>query len=324
VPLSGYTLHGVACAGTTDCVAVGDSGIIRTSMDGGAIWRSLFSGTDADLNAVACPQPTLCVAVGATVVAGPAVMILRRSNGSAPWSARLVYCDAATSDLTGVAFAGSRRGWAVDRSGAVLRTTDGGATWQRQAVVESPDPQVPANATTSIQPGVESPDSQHVWVVGQGSGSAGVIQSSTNDGIEYWTTSEVDGTGVWSTVGGDDAGQALNSVALAGDQHGWVVGDQGTILVKVDQGLIWQSQASGTFENLESVAFPDSTHGWVVGDAGTILHTTDGGLIWQSQASGTRENLESVAFPDTTHGVAVGQNGAILRTTNGGATWAST
>ncbi len=119
--------------------------------------------------------------------------------------------------------------------------------------------------------------------------------------------------------------QLLVGVAFVDDQHGWVVGDAGTILHTDDGGVTWKAQASHTDAVLRYVTFVDRRHGWAVGVAGTILHTDDGGATWAAQKSGTTELLEGVAFADSRNGWAVGGSGmpdpAMLHTTNGGGTW---
>jgi photosystem II stability/assembly factor-like uncharacterized protein len=59
-PTSG-NLYGVACPRPSTCLAVGGSGTILRSTDGGRTWRSPTSGTTNDLHGVACPvESGLC------------------------------------------------------------------------------------------------------------------------------------------------------------------------------------------------------------------------------------------------------------------------
>src|SRR5438067_1461545 len=65
---------------------------------------------------------------------------------------------------------------------------------------------------------------------------------------------------------------------LADGQHGWAVGQNGTILATADGGKSWQTQASNAGADLASIAIlADGQRGWAVGQAGTILATADGG-----------------------------------------------
>lgn len=115
--------------------------------------------------------------------------------------------------------------------------------------------------------------------------------------------------------------ETLHSVHFADTSTGWAVGENGTILATSDGGKQWQSQSSGTNDNLWGVHFVDVRTGWVVGEKGLILATDDGGRHWRSQASGTEKNLSSVCFTDSHTGWAVGQTGTILTTRDTGEHW---
>jgi len=116
----------------------------------------------------------------------------------------------------------------------------------------------------------------------------------------------------------------LDAIAFTSDgQHGWAVGDAGTILGTRDGGNSWQPQTSGAEKSLFAVTFAsDGQLGWAVGLGGTILSTHDGGNSWQPQSSGTEMWLYSVTFAsDGQLGWAVGWGGTILSTRDGGNSW---
>jgi len=121
-------------------------------------------------------------------------------------------------------------------------------------------------------------------------------------------------------------GEDLDGLYFPVDANtGWVVGDNGVILITTDGGTNWNAQTSGTSEQLEDVFFPvDANTGWVVGDGGVIRKTTDGGTNWSSQTSGTAANLKGITFPvDVNTGWVVGDGGVIRKTTDGGTNWNS-
>ena len=60
----GNDLYSVACPTQAACVAVGLSGTIISSSDGGVTWSSRTSGTQNGLTGVACPSASECLAVG--------------------------------------------------------------------------------------------------------------------------------------------------------------------------------------------------------------------------------------------------------------------
>jgi photosystem II stability/assembly factor-like uncharacterized protein len=86
----------------------------------------------------------------------------------------------------------------------------------------------------------------------------------------------------------------------------------------------WQSQNSGTSENLNDLAILYPSHAViVVGNNGTILKTTDYGLNWVAKNSGTTNNLNAVSFCYEQYGIAVGDH-IISLTTDGGESWSVT
>jgi photosystem II stability/assembly factor-like uncharacterized protein len=87
-------LTGVACLSPSTCVAVGGSMILRStdtykgtilrSTDGGRTWRRQTFGTTHELNGVACPRPSTCVVVGASI-SPPKGTILWSTDGGRTW-----------------------------------------------------------------------------------------------------------------------------------------------------------------------------------------------------------------------------------------------
>jgi photosystem II stability/assembly factor-like uncharacterized protein len=75
-------LNGVGCSSGSDCAAVGDSGTILTSTDGGNTWTSQNSNVSNTLYGVACPSSSDCVAVGDSGT------ILISTDGGNTWTAQ--------------------------------------------------------------------------------------------------------------------------------------------------------------------------------------------------------------------------------------------
>lgn len=99
-----------------------------------------------------------------------------------------------------------------------------------------------------------------------------------------------------------------NAAAAAGGRF-WVVGDGGAILSSTDDGQTWQTQASGTTENLYGVHFADVQHGAIVGRRGTVLVTSDGGGTWMPRPLGRDVFLGAVWVEATT--ITVGGEGVL-------------
>jgi len=113
----------------------------------------------------------------------------------------------------------------------------------------------------------------------------------------------------------------LRSVCFTDENHGFVVGDSGTILKTEDGGSVWTPVNSGVAGNLNSVDFPDDTTGFIVGDNGVILKSIDGGITWTLNYSDpSLGNLHSVRFPEVLKGY-VSANGNLMITLDGGSIW---
>jgi photosystem II stability/assembly factor-like uncharacterized protein len=114
-------------------------------------------------------------------------------------------------------------------------------------------------------------------------------------------------------------GQTLNDVDFVDANHGWALGDGGTIIATTDGGISWTRQRYAPSDGLGALSFSDATHGWAVG--GGVLSTTDGGAHWVERDVGAT-GLTDVSFATASTGWVCGVGGGVLRrTTDGGATW---
>lgn len=200
-------------------------------------------------------------------------------------------CPTPHSCLWGVCFADVSTGIIAGETG-ILRTTDGGNSWNRPA------------GTAGIFKSVSFVDANNGTAVGQD----GIVIHTTDGGATWTPQSSVPMKTLWG-------------VSFSDANTGTAVGEGGTIIRTTNGGSDWIPQAGGTDQNLFCVCFIDASTGFVGGDDGVILRTTDGGTSWIKQSSGTTENLLGVHFIDASTGTAVGWNGTILRTTTGGVTW---
>lgn len=263
----GAVMYAVTWAGNR-FVAVGAGGAILTSPDGSS-WTQQTSPTDESLNGIVW-NGNLLMAVGDS---GTAITSPDGTN----WERRH---SGITGSLYSVTWAGGAF-VAVGQSGAVRTTTDG-TTWTPRT----------SNAGT-------------LFAVAQGSklvavGNAGQVTSSP-DGMT-WTVRETPGT------------SRLQAVTWMGTQF-VAVGQGGVVLVSPD-GDNW-SQTSSSRANFNAVTSSGSLR-VAVGDGGAIVTSPDG-VTWTARASGTTNHLYGVAWNGTRF-VVVGQNGTI-RSSEDGVTW---
>ncbi|MEO8281596.1 MAG: YCF48-related protein, partial [Ideonella sp.] len=252
-----------------------------------------------------------------------------------------------------VAFATPLVGMAVSASGRLLRSTDGGRTWQVQAAEKAADltPQTPSAADQRGR--IQMIDADHAWVAGRNSiqlfsnGAANWIETLTAfdnstprdlffasaEGGWAIKSSGYDASTnparIWSTA---DAGRswqeqarldfAPNGLHFADRMLGLVVGAGGAILRTADSGVSWSRQVSGTSQDLYRVRFVDATSAWAVGAPGAGLRVSrDAGLSWQPVMLGSPHAWNGLHFVDPMRGWIVGDFGSIASTRDGGATW---
>ncbi len=211
-----------------------------------------------------------------------------------------------TSHLLDVHFVDLDIGWAVGDAATVVKTIDGGKTWQRQ--------NVPAGLTENLN-AVFFSDELKGSIVG-------------NNGTIRYTT---DGGNTWNEPqSSEEMSEHLHSIQFLKDvQTGWAVGNKGNFWKTANGGESWEKQSitlksngPSVEANLYGIHFVDKNFGWIVGSNATILATSDG-KNWRTQnpPAGVKEHLRDVHFVDQKQGCAVGNNGTILITENGGESW---
>jgi photosystem II stability/assembly factor-like uncharacterized protein len=225
----------------------------------------------------------------------------------------------------------------ADHPSCILRTSDGGDTWD--AYLDLPGDEALG--------GIDFLGSQFGCVVGShgtvartvNGGSDWTLQTFNDTAVSLWAVKIVSpdtafavGTG-GSIYRSTDACQnwsrqttgvlvSLASLHFLNSNTGWVVGNGGTVLYTADAGRSWIPKSlNGLASDLWGITFSDNLHGWIIGAGGVIRATSDGGTTWNVQTSPTATDLRAVDFINATHGWVVGLNGTIIYTENGGSTW---
>lgn len=243
--------------------------------------------------------------------------------------------------LNSVYFADANTGYAVGQGGTILKTGNGGRTWDQINSGTKHDLNsvyfIDANNGYAVGQGgiiLKTSSGGSIWSL-QYSGTMNSLFSvyfiSANTGYIAGEKGAIlkttDGGNTWLTqtsgIAPDSLGmiKSLRSVCFTNSNTGYVVGDSGIIIKTSNGGNFWDKLNSGVTNNLRSVYFTDSNTGYVEGDSGVSLKTINGGNIWGRQNSGVLKNLGSVCFTDSTTGYAVGDQGTILKTINSGSTW---
>jgi photosystem II stability/assembly factor-like uncharacterized protein len=235
-----------------------------------------------------------------------------------------------TQRLRGVSAVSEQVAWTSGAGSTVLRTTDGGQTWQK------------LNVTTDTLDfrDIDAIDAQTAYVISIGNGPDSLIYKTADAG-KTWSLQ----------FKNDDQKAFLDAMSFWDANHGIAFGDsvdkQFYILTTVDGGRTWSRvpttklpsaqgnegafAASGT-----NIAVFGKTHAWIGTGAASksrVLRTSDGGRTWQVAdtplASGPSSGIFSIAFRDAKHGVIAGGNyrkeqeavDNLAITSDGGLTW---
>lgn len=228
-------------------------------------------------------------------------------------------------------FLNEQQGWIGGDLGVVLRTRDGGETWQAS--------QLPTDVMIrgvlflredlgwAIGDNGEyfySEDGGVSWSYGRTLGRQPLVQIQARAN-RIWIS---DGRGLYIASAGKtpwlDVQRAAfedNRFFFIDEQLGWSAGNGGAIHVSRNGGFQWERQRSNIGDDLRDLFFADRQHGWMIGARGHVLATDDGGATWTPQTSGTDTLLNSVVFIDRTHGWIAGNGGVLLATRDGGRHW---
>lgn len=237
-----------------------------------------------------------------------------------------------TASLRGVSAVSDRVAWASGSRGTVLRTMDGGATWEPRVV--------PGGEALDFRD-VDAFSADVAYALSIGNGDASRIYKTTDGGATWqlqFTNQEPDG--FYDAMAFWDA---RRGVAVSDSINGQFViirtEDGGATWTRVPPGGLPPAQegegyfaASGT-----NVAVWGDRHVWLGTGAASrarVLRSADAGRTWQISETpllgGGTAGIYSIAFRDAMHGMVVGgaydkedeaiDNVAV--TADGGATWA--
>ncbi|MDP4220960.1 MAG: YCF48-related protein [Bacteroidota bacterium] len=271
-----------ACYATkTTIYACGFDGTLLRSSDAGQSWSLIPTPTQENLYCVHFSD------ANKGVIMGNNGAIYTTADAGKTWSASP---DGNGYAFRNVSFVDALHGYAVGGvssfSCAIVKTTDGGATWSDES----------SNLLAGPLYGVHFTSSTTGFV-------------GTYDGYVFKTT---DGGTTWNKVYASNAW--VRSIFFTAPSLGTFVGTVGTIQHTNDGGLTWSEQGQIRNISLNSVAYSDFKHGLTAGESGSIYLTRDGGANWLDQTvTGLNLSLLGVALADSTHGVIVGENGTILK-----------
>jgi photosystem II stability/assembly factor-like uncharacterized protein len=213
--------------------------------------------------------------------------VLSSDDRGRTWQAQHIAADATLTALTQV---GSVL-WAVGHDAIILKSSDAGRHWRR--VHDDPARQAPLLDVLFI-------DALHGFAVG----AYGTFLQS-NDGGEHWFARGISANDFH-----------LNAMTRLGDGTLLIVGEHGTLLRSVDDGVSWQALVSPYVGSWFGV-LPVGVHAALVfGLRGQLWRSDDAGAHWTALPVATQASLQGGRVLDDGTVVVVGYDGVVLTSTD--------
>ena len=233
-----------------------------------------------------------------------------------------------TARFRGVSAVNDRVVWASGANGTVVRTADGGRTWQKLTVT---------GAEALDFRDIDAVDERTAYALSIGSGPASRIYKTTDAGANWslqFTNSDekafFDAMAFWDA----DRGLAFSD-SVDGKFVILSTSDGGRTWSRVPQNALPAAVAGeGAFAaSGTNVAMFGKSDVWIGTTAGRVLHSVDAGRNWSiapaGVATGDATGIFSIAFRDARHGIVVGGNyrkeaeavDNAAATSDGGKTW---
>lgn len=200
-----------------------------------------------------------------------------------------------TASLSKIKFYNNKHGIIIGKNNTLLKTVDGGGTWQS----------VPTLTLNTPATGCFMLDSLNILISDYGS--------------------------IWKTSDGGVNWTYINTFSLSTNSYGdfyfrdglnGFIATGGGLAKTIDGGNSW-SMISGSPINISNVNFVSSSIGWVSGTNGGVYRTTDGGTTWANTNVGLSPITCAFFLSNTTAWAASSFNGyeTIKKTVDGGASW---
>ncbi|MCX6167921.1 MAG: protein kinase [Ignavibacteriales bacterium] len=270
-------LNSIYVVGDKFAAAVGDSGLVLSSVDGGNTW------TRNNLDSTKTLSDIYIFPSGKTLIVGDSSSLYYSTH----------FIDSLRSiplikgfTLFKIKFIDDYTGFITGNKGLILKTVNGGSSWFK--VNTNTDEVIFDLSFFNSRKGIAV-------------GWNGVILN-TNNGGESWTKSTEPITDNY-----------LKSIDLIKDGYGLIVGGDGTVLRTVNFGKDWEKNKLNSAGGFQKVKFITDNNSIIIGSRGTILISKNKGESWDLVDSHFYSNMNGLAISSYGQVFIVGVNGTIMK-----------
>ena len=279
----------------------GDSGIILHTADGGNSWVAQNSHTDNEITDIFFLNRNLGWAAALNYMAPPyGTILLKTDNGGATWLPQNYPEE--NIFITCILFRDSLNGWMGGRPHAIVKTIDGGVTWNQATVDTSILAFFPVLT-------IQFYNDQYGYASGGMFDIAGVIWRTSNGGDTWFAIDPSDAPA--DEVHALHIFDSITVMGAGGDpDFGYGVG----MIRTFDGGINWEYNELDIQGNATDLDFRNATEAWApLGPQRKMIYSLDAGNTWAPIFPPDSVSIYDVTFPDSQHGYAVGRDGACLK-----------
>ncbi|MCF8367617.1 MAG: hypothetical protein K9G76_01150 [Bacteroidales bacterium] len=294
-------LHSVFFADSIFGWAVGDSGIIIHTSDGGDNWIIQDSQTENEIANVFFLNKNLGWATTYKFSSLPyGTLLLKTTDGGQNWFQTLYPEE--NVFITCILFRDSLNGWMGGRPHTLVHTTNGGIDWE-QADVDT--------STLAFFPvlNIQFYNDNYGYACGGMFDIAGVIWRTSNGGEKWYALDP-------SFAPADEVHQlhlfdSLHVMGAGGDpDFGYGV----ALMRSWNGGIDWDYEELGIQGNAFDLDFRTEAEAWCPLGAGRkLIYSLDSGTTWNEIITPDSTLIFDIIFPDSLHGFGVGREGAFIR-----------
>ncbi|RBW50141.1 WD40/YVTN/BNR-like repeat-containing protein [Marinobacter sp. F3R11] len=297
VPVS-VTLTAVDFGSETQGWAVGHSGVVLHTEDAGESWTLQLTGVEAAELAIASKEDQIAAMEG-RIEAAP-----ESERDDLEWALDDLFfvlenmqADldiGPVNPLLGVWFEDDQHGFVVGAYGMILRTEDGGESWNDWA------------------PRIENAENFHLNSIARIAGGGLVIVGEAGQ-IHV----SVDGGDTWERQESPYPGSLFGVIGTGQDNEILAFGLRGNMLFSPDLGKSWRMVPNSAGATLNDGAVSDDGRITLVGNGGTVLMSGDGAESFREHFRGDRAGIMSVVPVSGTNLLLVGESGVKITDARG-------